>query len=380
VGIFHFDAGTATIDYQLTGQGLSDVTAAHIHRGAPGQNGEVVAALLVTAAPVDVADGVLANGVLDEADLVGAFAGQPIERLAYELLIGDTYANVHTTLNPQGEIRGQIVRWTGGDGSITFAADLSGLAGVPPVNTTAGGTAVFRWNPDGGMSYQLVVHDITGVVAAHIHLGAAGQTGPVSVPLFSPSAQTPPVTNGMLAESTFGPDDVSQTTYLALIYRLATGGVYVNVHTEAHPDGEIRGQVFDTRGEMFLVEMSGAQEVPAVDSDAMGWALFSASPDTETMHYQIIVSNLYFATAAHLHLAGPNEVGVVIVTLFVVDEDELPTINGVLAEGVIDEDSLEGPLAGSSLSDLLAAILAGEVYVNVHTEAHPGGEIRGQLS
>jgi CHRD domain len=41
---------------------------------------------------------------------------------------------------------------------------------------------------------------------------------------------------------------------------------------------------------------------------------------------------------------------------------------------------LEGPLAGKQLSDLITMINNGDAYVNVHTEANPKGEIRGQLS
>ena len=40
---------------------------------------------------------------------------------------------------------------------------------------------------------------------------------------------------------------------------------------------------------------------------------------------------------------------------------------------------LEGPLAGKQLSDLSIAMSNGTIYVNVHTEQNPNGEIRGQI-
>jgi hypothetical protein len=55
------------------------------------------------------------------------------------------------------------------------------------------------------------------------------------------------------------------------------------------------------------------------------------------------------------------------------------TTNGILAEGVIKEVNLVNALAGKPLSDLVDAMSAGNAYVNVHTTAYPGGEIRGQI-
>jgi hypothetical protein len=54
-------------------------------------------------------------------------------------------------------------------------------------------------------------------------------------------------------------------------------------------------------------------------------------------------------------------------------------VDGLLAEGTITAADLVGPLAGMSIDDLLAEMRAGNAYVNVHSEANPGGEIRGQI-
>ena len=54
-------------------------------------------------------------------------------------------------------------------------------------------------------------------------------------------------------------------------------------------------------------------------------------------------------------------------------------VNGTLASGSIDAGDLIGPLVGQPLEDLVEVIEAGGAYVNVHTVAHRGGEIRGQL-
>ena len=44
----------------------------------------------------------------------------------------------------------------------------------------------------------------------------------------------------------------------------------------------------------------------------------------------------------------------------------------------ITADKLEGPMAGKQLSDYLTAGANGSLYINIHTERNPNGEIRGQ--
>ena len=46
--------------------------------------------------------------------------------------------------------------------------------------------------------------------------------------------------------------------------------------------------------------------------------------------------------------------------------------------GTITADKLEGPMAGKQISDLASTGANGMLYVNVHTEQNPNGEIRGQ--
>ena len=55
------------------------------------------------------------------------------------------------------------------------------------------------------------------------------------------------------------------------------------------------------------------------------------------------------------------------------------TVNGLLVTGTFTAQNLTGPLQGMTLSDLVTQINNGQIYVNVHTTAHPAGEIRGQV-
>lgn len=103
--------GTA-LHYRLNVANIQNVTMAHIHLAPAGENGPVVAWLYPAAPPATLipgrSDGVLAAGVITDANLVGPLAGQTLDDLLFEMGAGNTYVNVHTTQYPPGEIRGQI--------------------------------------------------------------------------------------------------------------------------------------------------------------------------------------------------------------------------------------------------------------------------------
>lgn len=126
-----------------------------------------------------------------------------------------------------------------------FRAHLSGENEVPSVETNAQGQANFQLDGAGDeLSYKLIVANIDDVVAAHIHCAPAGQNGPVGVTLFSGG---PTSENGTLAEGVItapdGGNGCGWTTLDDVVAAMRDGDTYVNVHTQAHPSGEIRGQV-----------------------------------------------------------------------------------------------------------------------------------------
>jgi hypothetical protein len=113
------DAGTE-LHYKLNVANIDNVVQAHIHLGAPGVNGPVVAFLYgLVPAGGGRTDGVLAEGTITAANLVGPLAGHPLSDLVTAMENGNAYANVHTNDGvaptntgpgdfPGGEIRGQI--------------------------------------------------------------------------------------------------------------------------------------------------------------------------------------------------------------------------------------------------------------------------------
>jgi hypothetical protein len=107
--------------------------------------------------------------------------------------------------------------------------------------------------------------------------------------------------------------------------------------------------------------LSGGEEVPAVNTAGRGTLEGSYNKDTHKLVYTVTYEGLSGpATAAHFH--GPANVG-------------------QNAGVVIPFPNAANPIKGeATLTDAQAAdLLAGRWYVNVHTRAHPGGEIRAQV-
>lgn len=134
---------------------------------------------------------------------------------------------------------------------------------------------------------------------------------------------------------------------------------------------------------VFVAPLSGDEEVPSVDTRARGVAIFKLSADGTQLTYRLIASNIDDVTMAHIHCCAPaGDTADPAVWLY--PDGPPPQLipgrhDGVLATGTITSGDLVGELAGMGLDDLVASIMAGDAYVNVHTQAHPGGEIRGQL-
>jgi hypothetical protein len=133
----------------------------------------------------------------------------------------------------------------------------------------------------------------------------------------------------------------------------------------------------------FSASLTGSEEVPAVETDASGSSQIVVSADGMSASFSVEVSGLVDTTMAHIHLGSRGQNGPPIVWLHT--QDQAPELvagefSGNLASGTFTADDLVGPLEGGSLADLVSEMAAGNTYVNVHTEANPGGEIRGQLS
>jgi hypothetical protein len=109
------------------------------------------------------------------------------------------------------------------------AVKLSGDAEVPPVSTMAAGSGSITVAADKSVSGMVMTNGITGSMA-HIHLAAAGKNGGVIIPLTNQGDGHWVVAAGA---------KLTDAQYEAF----KAGELYVNVHSAAHPGGEIRAQL-----------------------------------------------------------------------------------------------------------------------------------------
>lgn len=122
--------------------------------------------------------------------------------------------------------------------------------------------------------------------------------------------------------------------------------------------------------EEFRADLTGDNEVPPVETDAQGVAEFGW--DGSTMFYGIgATTEITDVTAAHIH----DENGDILVTLFSGSAVDLEA-QEILVQG---EFTMTDPSVDVTIGELLELMRSSDVYVNVHTELHPAGEIRGQI-
>jgi hypothetical protein len=106
--IFKLSKDGSSLYYKLIVANIADVVQSHIHIAPAGLNGPVVAFLFGPVAGGVTVNGVLAEGNITAANLVGPLAGQPLSTLIDRMNNDSAYVNVHTVSFPGGEIRGQI--------------------------------------------------------------------------------------------------------------------------------------------------------------------------------------------------------------------------------------------------------------------------------
>ena len=319
-----------TLTYQITYAQLSSTfTAAHFHLAPAGVGGGVIQAITF-------------NGNTASGQWTG-FA----DSILAKLLKQEIYINIHSATNPSGEIRGQLIPV---DDGIGFTAMLDGSQETPnPVVTNAKGTGWAILRDDGGeMEYSVTIAGLSSnLTGSHFHNAPAGIGG------------------GVVQSITFT-DSTSTGSWTGfsenIISELIKNRLYFNVHSANNPGGEIRGQLIQQGEIMFNARLEGNNETPnpvVTNGKGTAWAVLSA--DKSALTYNVTYAQLDSPfTAAHLHLA-PEGVG-----------------GGVVHPISFIGNSASGQWTGFADS-ILAKLIKEHIYVNIHSQKYPGGEIRDQL-
>jgi len=116
--------------------------------------------------------------------------------------------------------------------------------------------------------------------------------------------------------------------------------------------------------ENFQVQLTGAQQVPAVETNGMATADLTYDPATRMLSWSVSYSGLSSdVTMAHFHVGAEGKNGKPVLWL---------TKQG---------SPVSSPITGKAKLTPAQAkqFMAGEWYINVHTQSHPAGEVRGQV-
>ncbi len=329
---------------------------AHIHLGFAGQSGGIQF-LLNTTINEDAR-----GGRFEAANNTFTLTPEQVAQMRGR----QYYVNIHSEQVHSGELRTQLLF----EANAYFVAPLSGASETVPVNTDATGMVVIEVNGGNGVatgSFANLEGNIALNVAggAHLHTGFAGQNGPIKQILTLVSGA-----NNRSATFTAGQNTFAIST--GFLDTIRNRQVYVNIHSEVAPSGEIRGQLLPLATTYFTTTLSASNEVPPLVSSGIGALKGEVTGNRLTLTGRF--ANLQgafdpnIAGGAHLHLAPVGQNGGIIIRL----------------DTELDINLLGGTYQAAANSyeltpEQLDALYAGNIYANIHTAFSGSGEIRGQI-
>jgi uncharacterized protein (TIGR03437 family) len=271
---------------------------------------------------------------------------------------------------------------------------------VPAVNMNASGAATIRAHIVRNATGEIVSGSVDFIVSytfpgaitftgLHIHRGAAGENGPVTINTGIGGA-------GGNVEDATGRGTIERqaqvrpgdTNGLATLQGMLDNpaGYYVNLHSTVNPGGVIRAQLQRPEVITLLGNMSPRNEVPAItNSDAAGLGSIVAMRTFDgsgTMDSALVIFEVDYAlpaattlTGLHIHAGAAGVNGPVVINTGLANLASAPTGRGRLVYPV------EVDLARAAQVDAVNGLFVDpySYYINLHTTEAPGGLIRSQL-
>ena len=132
-------------------------------------------------------------------------------------------------------------------------------------------------------------------------------------------------------------------------------------------------------GDKFRANLSGNEEVPRVTTDTSGDFRFDFDDFEGTGSYRLKVRDGVRVTQAHIHCAPVGENGSVIIFLAGFHNPGWDVDGKWIDNATVTDANIVNPACGATLADIVESMRDGDTYVNVHTVANSGGEVRGQI-
>jgi CHRD domain-containing protein len=232
---------------------------------------------------------------------------------------------------------------------------ISAANEVPaPAGRTETGTLSLELLSNNSLKYNIQVNNLTAgdaLVAAHIHPGNAGTNGGVLINF------NPTFTGGNASGTVTG-------LRQGQIDSLLNTPVYFNVHSNQVASGLLRAQLDHVVKFAYDINLSGANENPAVTTTATGKAVLRLTDD-KTLYSLVTVNGIETndtITVSHIHRGAAGTNGPVRIFLASNKDDFGIPKTAVLV------DSLYNILIGTD-----------PIYVNAHSKLHGSGLVRGQI-
>jgi len=294
---------------------LASATAAHVHAAPFGSNGSVVFTFPSATSPL--------NGSMPMTPVL-------VADFAATFLYLDIHTPPGTEANPSEEIRGQI--------------------GTPPAGATTGTIVIKKQtSPAGGTGYGFTETITSG--SFNLNDGGTKTFSGVAPGVYSVTENDPSGAGSALVDISCD-DGVSSgdaNTRSATIHAVAGETVQCTFRN-------FKTAVTDT---LFVFHLSGDQELPPVSTTERGGCMgrFDAASSTFSL---ICTHDVALATIMHIHHGAAGTAGPIAFDLGSPVSPVIATWSGMTPADVAD-------------------LMAGNLYVNIHTAGRPNGEIRGQI-